>query len=94
MEKAESGTVFFLYVLAYIKYYLIQSNSVHVLLFTHLFCSEGDLVGSEGPGDDNLPACRPQKWQDRRIIPMTFGLKKNVDQAHNPASDLQERGGA
>jgi hypothetical protein len=34
----------------------------------------------------------PRNGRAGRIIPITFGVEKNVDQAHNSTSDLLERG--
>jgi hypothetical protein len=50
MEKAENKTVF-LSPMADIEYSEIQHGSIYVLIFTHSFCSEGDLVGSGGPAE-------------------------------------------
>ena len=53
-----------------------------------------DLLGVKGTIPRRYTTPILPKWQGRRIIPIAFGLKKNVDQANNSVSDPLERSDA
>ena len=50
-EESQNAWRFFLSPLTNVEYHQIEPNSVYVWIFTHSFCSEGDLVGSGGPAE-------------------------------------------
>jgi hypothetical protein len=43
-----------------IEYHQIEPNLIYVLIFTHSFCSEGDLVESEETADDKFGPNAPE----------------------------------